>query len=80
MASALNIHELISAVQHSEGNQCASWKGELRDKVMGVVRLYADACAASPLSSQAISDREVDLDALLRLVFSLIPEDKEQKQ
>jgi hypothetical protein len=72
----MNIYDLVNAIQHTERLQCASYKGELRNKVMEAAHLYADACATSPFSSQAVSDRETDLDVTLNLVFSLILEDK----
>lgn len=72
----MNIYDLVSAIQRTEGYQCVSWKGELRDKVMEAAHSYADACVAIPFSSQAISGQQVNLDEVLRLVFMLIPESK----
>lgn len=67
---------LASAIANTEGTQCATWKEALKRKLLDAADSYADALAATPLSSRQIMDARQALDYALTVVFTLIPHEK----
>ncbi len=71
-----NEYDLARAIQATTGAQCAYWKGSLKALVMETVHDYTDACAATTFSAQNISNRRLEVERMLDIVFGLIPEQK----